>query len=46
MKIITPKHNQKKENKENWGNFSCEKMKEKKYNTRAHEVKSNENLLV
>jgi hypothetical protein len=39
MKIITPQHNQKKENKENWGNFSCEKMKakkiekEKKYST-------------
>jgi hypothetical protein len=30
MKIIAPKHNQEKESKENWGNFSCEKMKVKK----------------
>ncbi len=56
MKIIAPKHNQEKESKENWGNFSCEKMKvkkierEKKQNTtiqlRAHEIKSNENFHV
>ncbi len=29
MKMIAPKHNQKKESKGNWGNFSCEKMKAK-----------------
>ncbi len=52
--MITPKHNQEKESKGNWGNYEKMKAKkiksEKKQNTtiqlKTHEMKSNENLLV